>query len=284
MKIACDIIKDLLPLYIEGMVSETSKKEIAMHFDECADCKAVYEQMTAPKPEIHFNTEPAKSFKKYIKKEKRRFGWKVALLYSLAILAAILIWLITMGGLIGFLASPSMATMIIDSDISHYSQYMGKAAEKPFHNKMDMDESIFPEKITANMNVIDYKMVYYNPWDPQYLSYLVVEYDDAAYDKEISRLKDCLFEEYVGYYGAEGFPEHYELLAMNADASYGFIYALAGGDKQIIYVEILFCNYFMDLDYTKYINPNYLPIGFDATSDNPYRDEMLQKNGINLIP
>ena len=278
MRIACDIIKDLLPLYIEGMVSETSQKEIAMHFDECAECRAVYEKMAAPKPEIHFNTEPAKSFQKYIKKEKRRFGWKVALLYSLVVLAAIIIWLVTMGGLIGFLASPSMGTMIIDSDISHYSQYMGKNAEKPYQNKMDMDESIFPEKITADMNVLDYKMVYYNPRDPQYLSYLVVEYDDAAYDKEISRLKDCLFEEYVGYYGAEGFPEQYELLAMNSDSYYGFIYALTGGDKQIIYVEILFCNYFMDLDYTKYIDTNYLPIGFDATGDNPYRNEKLYRN------
>ena len=278
MRIACDIIKDLLPLYIEGMVSETSKKEITLHFDECADCKAVYEKMIAPKPEIHFNVEPAKSFQKYMKKEKRRFGWKVGLLSALAVLAAVVVWLIIMGGLIGFLASPSMATMIIDSDINRYNQYMGETAEKPYHNKMNMDESIFPEKITADMNVLDYKMVYYNPWDPQYLSYLVVEYDDAAYNAEVNRLKDCLFEEYVGYYGAEGFHEEYELLAMNSDASYGFVYALTGGDNQIIYVEILFCNYFMDLDYEKYINPYYLPIGFNATKDNPYRSKMLKRN------
>lgn len=281
MRIACDIIKDLLPLYIEGMVSETSKKEITMHFDECADCKAVYEQMLAPKPEIRFNTEPAKSFQKYMKKEKRRFGWKVALLSALA--GAL--WLILLGGAFGFLAiQPMIAEMTIDSDSNHYNQYMGKTAPKPYHNKMDMDESIFPEKITADMNVLDYKMVYYNPWDPQYLSYLIVEYDDAAYDTEVNRLRDCLLEEYIGYYGAEGFSEQYELLAMNSDESYGFIYALTDGDNQIIYVEILFCNYFMDFDYTDYIASDYLPIGFDATSGNPYRDKMLKKTGVNLIP
>ena len=32
-------------------------------------------------------------------------------------------------------------------------------------------------------------MVYYNPWDAQYLSYLVVEYDDKSYEEEIQRLE-----------------------------------------------------------------------------------------------
>ena len=31
-------------------------------------------------------------------------------------------------------------------------------------------------KITDDMNVADFKMVYYNPWDAQYLGYLVVDY------------------------------------------------------------------------------------------------------------
>lgn len=273
MKIACDIIKDLLPLYIEGMVSETSKKTITLHFDECADCKAVYEKMIAPNPEIHFNTEPAKSFQKYVKKKKWRFGWKVALLSALVAV----IWLILLGGAFGFLTiQPMIAEMTIDSDVNHYSQYMGENAQRPYRDKCGMDESIFPEKITTDMNVIDYKMVYYNPWDPQYLSYLVIEYDASAYDLEVNRLKDCLFEEYTGNYGALGFGENYKLLAMNSDSSYGFVYALTDGNNRIIYVEIIFCNYFMDIDYEKYIDADYLPIGFDASKDNPYREEKLQ--------
>ena len=32
------------------------------------------------------------------------------------------------------------------------------------------------------MHVTDYKMVYYDPWDAQYLSYLVAEYDEVVAD------------------------------------------------------------------------------------------------------
>ena len=35
----------------------------------------------------------------------------------------------------------------------------------------------------------------------------------------------------------------------------------------------------MDLDYEDYISEDYLPDGFDATSDNTYRDKMLSSDG-----
>lgn len=41
------------------------------------------------------------------------------------------------------------------------------------------------------------------------------------------------------------------------------------------YQEKHFCNYFMDLDYEKYIPNEYLPEGFDATEGNTYREKML---------
>ena len=42
---------------------------------------------------------------------------------------------------------------------------------------------------------------------------------------------------------------------------FGFIYALESADHQIIYVELIFSNYFMDIDYKKMISEEYLPIG-----------------------
>ena len=98
-----------------------------------------------------------------------------------------------------------------------------------------MDESIFTEKIDEWMDVKDYIMVYYNPWDAQYLSYLVVEYDEEEYKKEVERLSSCPQKEYKGYYGAEGFDEKYDLLAMYSDPYYGFVYALTDGEDEIIY-------------------------------------------------
>lgn len=50
----------------------------------------------------------------------------------------------------------------------------------------------------------------------------------------------------------------------------GFVYALTDNENRIIYVELIFCNYFYDLDYKNMIPEEYLPDGFDATLDNPY--------------
>ncbi len=172
------------------------------------------------------------------------------------------------------LISSFFSQVEINEDILKYNQYIGQEAIEPYRVKSSMDEEIFPESITDNMNVEDYKMVYYNPWDAQYLSYLVVNYDESDYEEEVSRLKSYDSTEYIGYYGVTGFSK-YELLAMSANDYNGFIYALTDGKGKIIYVELIFCNYFYDLDYSKYINADYLPDGFDATIDNAYRKEKL---------
>lgn len=41
----CEIVKDLLPLYIDEVCSTESKKEVESHLETCKDCKAVYENM-----------------------------------------------------------------------------------------------------------------------------------------------------------------------------------------------------------------------------------------------
>lgn len=142
-----------------------------------------------------------------------------------------------------------------------------------------MDETIWPEEITADMMVEDYKMVYYDPWDKQFLGYLTVKYDKENYEKEVKRLKDYQSTAYLGYYGVTGF-EDYDLLAMYADSEQGFVYALTDGKDKIIYVEIIFCNNFMDIDYEKYIPADYLPKGFDAKMDNPYQKKKEKEAGL----
>ena len=44
-KISCNIIGDLLPLYVDGEVSEDTKKLVEEHLAECADCKKAAEDM-----------------------------------------------------------------------------------------------------------------------------------------------------------------------------------------------------------------------------------------------
>ena len=126
------------------------------------------------------------------------------------------------------------------------------------------------------MKVLDYKMVYYNPWDAEYLGYLAVEYTPEAYAAEIARLRAYPSNDYVGIYSVTEEKTH-ELLAVHADSYHGFVYALAGDENQIIYAEQIFCNYIMDLDYKQYIPEDYLLDGFNAGNDNPYRKKMMSE-------
>ncbi len=185
--------------------------------------------------------------------------------------------------IIGMLLFSSMIEQPeVYEDVAEYNKYMSFSREETFDDeyykwdKFDMDETIWPDQITDDMSVKDFIMVYYNPWDKQYLGYLVVDYDPEDYAKEVERLRAYESTDYVGYYGVKEETSH-ELLAVNADEYNGFIYALTDGDNRIIYAEQLFCNYFMDLDYTKYMPQEYLLDGFDAKDGNQYQQERIKK-------
>lgn len=203
---------------------------------------------------------------------------------GLILVAMILRYVVVGGGLLALLSwAYEQSEIEENTDITLYNQFMGENANEEYRSKCGMDESIFPESITEDMSVQDYKMVYYNPWDPQYLSYLVVEYDEEQYQAEVKRLKQYPSEDYIGIYSVTGFDEKFEILAMNSDQYYGFVYALTDNQNTIIYVEMIFCNYFMDLDYEEYIKKEYLPIGFDATLDNPYEQKMMGEQDTSLF-
>jgi|GEM_PF-728435 len=73
MKISCEIIKDLLPLYQDGVCSDESKKVIEEHIKICENCKAEIESMNGALPslDIEKNLNEADAVKKISKKWRR---------------------------------------------------------------------------------------------------------------------------------------------------------------------------------------------------------------------
>lgn len=45
MKITCDVIQDLMPSYIDGILSEDSKVLVDEHMKTCQECRKMYEIM-----------------------------------------------------------------------------------------------------------------------------------------------------------------------------------------------------------------------------------------------
>lgn len=189
-----------------------------------------------------------------------------------------LIFLVTAGLIVQISPLIIMGISLISSkievyeDIASYKKYLAGSDNK--WNKWDQDESIWPREIADSMKVLDYRMVYYNPWDAQYLGYLSAEYDPEAYKEEKARLKAYESTEYAGIYSVKKEQTH-DLFAIHADPYHGFVYAFANGDNKIVYAEQIFCNYMLDLDYKKYIPKEYMLDGFDASSNNPYRKQMM---------
>ncbi|MBO6194741.1 MAG: helix-turn-helix transcriptional regulator [Bacilli bacterium] len=207
--------------------------------------------------------------KEYYKMKKQRNMFK-----SISIIIGIIIIVLIIAFSCIFIVMGGLNKDKVITDSNKYQEVIGVNSNNNYKNKWGMSEEIFPKTINK-LDVKDFKMVYLDSWDKQYLSYLVVDYSKDEYEEEVERLNKYGIEKYTGYYGVTGFT-NYKLLAMESDSYQGFVYAITDDNSRIIYVEMIFCNYFMDINYNKQIPHEYLPDGFDATKNNAYRNKMLK--------
>lgn len=83
----CCVIKDLLPLYMENMVSEGTKSFVEEHLNGCEECRTKLEQMQAP-AELVPDTDPAplKNLKKkLLMKRIQTIVFTAALVFAVVI-------------------------------------------------------------------------------------------------------------------------------------------------------------------------------------------------------
>ena len=71
-ELACEIVRDLLPLYIDEMVSDVSKKSIDNHLEQCTECSEIYQDMTC---HLQMETPPTEisDVKRFLKKTKKMY-------------------------------------------------------------------------------------------------------------------------------------------------------------------------------------------------------------------
>ena len=97
MKNECSVVRDILPLYLENMISKETAESIKEHLENCPDCAAEFEAMKSGKTVEKIGEEVQSDFEaevlKSIKNIRRKFRKKVLRVGGIiaAILAAILI-------------------------------------------------------------------------------------------------------------------------------------------------------------------------------------------------
>ena len=91
--IHCDIIQDLLPLYVDNVASESSRAMIDAHIKSCENCRAVFAKLQGGGEPVSLTVDKAEigAFKKM----KRKIFRKILMITGLSIL-------VTVVGIYGF--------------------------------------------------------------------------------------------------------------------------------------------------------------------------------------
>ena len=71
MRLDCDVIRDLMPLYVEELASEKSCELVEEHVKECECCKRKLEEMGKTEEKLVHTAEPLKELKRKMKMHNR---------------------------------------------------------------------------------------------------------------------------------------------------------------------------------------------------------------------
>lgn len=89
MKIDCDIIADLMPLYVEEIACEKSRVLIEQHVSECERCEKKLQEMKGEEIKVSYSTDSMEVFRKIYRKHNL-FISAVSIYLTLATI--ILVW------------------------------------------------------------------------------------------------------------------------------------------------------------------------------------------------
>ncbi len=142
----CEIIKDLLPMYVEEMCSQTTIEEIEKHIDSCPECKKCLDNYTKELDEEKYkikreNKEISKSEIKPMYKINRRMKIrKVSIVVLIIILIAVLgsMSYLMYGELTNKCMSFSMAGDIIE--LNKITKEFAKGNSQALLDIMEIDE------------------------------------------------------------------------------------------------------------------------------------------------
>ena len=148
----CEIIRDLLPSYIDGLTSDESNQVVEEHLYGCEECQELLDQMKQDirdPQEIIVNKKKIKPFKKV-----KKMIWK-------AVLATIIVCALIAGGM-GYYYGH---TWVPESgDVKMTMSTVGKIVELKFSSN-DKNIALDVETDTKDQDVVIVKAVRINPFD-----------------------------------------------------------------------------------------------------------------------
>ena len=80
--LSCEVVRDLLPSYLDGVASGETKAAVERHMEECPDCRETLRRMKEPED----TAPPEEKEIDYLKKVRRRSSRKVAVILAIVVL------------------------------------------------------------------------------------------------------------------------------------------------------------------------------------------------------
>ena len=116
MTFSCEIIRDLLPLYIDGVCSEKSKDAVKTHLSECDGCRKCFEKMSFANDfsKVKINDLEDSKMAESLKKVKSEINGRI----KKVIIGAVLIALFLTGGFYVLFEAPVKSVDKQDVEIS----------------------------------------------------------------------------------------------------------------------------------------------------------------------
>lgn len=106
MKTDCEVIRDLLPLYVDEICSDTSREMVTEHLEECGECREMLQKLRETEIENDLKNEKQDVIEYGVRKFKQlsaKTGTTVSGLFMIPILAVLILNLIAGSGMGWFL-------------------------------------------------------------------------------------------------------------------------------------------------------------------------------------
>ena len=86
MKISCDVIRDLLPLYVDEVLSNDSKTLVDEHIEECENCSEELKKLSADETYINTVNNENKSIYESLNRIRKRISLKIQLTILISVI------------------------------------------------------------------------------------------------------------------------------------------------------------------------------------------------------
>lgn len=206
MKISCEVVKDLLPLYHDDVVSDTTKELISEHLEECKSCEEEY-QLICKSILKYENINTDEMFIKMLKKQLN----KKILISSLVCIVIFAIW---------FFSHSLTAKQALDDSYFAYNEIVASYTvdgNEVFFIKNDMNFScqiiekngVFYNHKALNsyhslLKTPNLRANYFNSYDErtEIITTMVIAWEDIVYVKFNENFLDkTVYDDYTLFYG-----------------------------------------------------------------------------------